>query len=319
LSVDPPVTGERRTRGEELSVFLDTALSWASLRKDRLRRYGLAGALIVFLAGLYWAIQGSPEFGSELKIAPLLLLIALSAPLGTVLNTIELWALSRIAGGPMSWRTSLDLTVYTSAANMLPVPGGAITKLAGFRAHGVGYGTATAMIVLSFLAWGGLAFLYSAVALLLLDQSHLAGLFVIAGLAFLVATVVGFARFGHWRMVAIVAATRLVTFATDAVRYWLALTAIGVTASLLQCSALVVVPYIGASVVIVPSGLGVSEAAGALLATFVGIAAASGFISTAIQRIARLVGLALIAGAFMLRPRTPPIDPAAIPDRADIS
>lgn len=312
MSIEPPVS-ERRTRGEDLAAFLDTAISWASLRRARLRRYGLAGALIVFLAGLYWAIQGSPDLLREVRIAPLLLLIVLSAPLGTVLNTIELWALSRIAGGPMSWRTSLDLTLYTSAANMLPLPGGAITKLAGFRAHGVGYGTATAMIVLSFLAWGGLAFLYSAVALLLQDEPRVAGLFAIASAALLTVSIIGFARYGHWAMVAIVAATRVATFVTDAIRYWLALTAIGVTVSILQCSALVVVAFIGAAVVIAPSGLGVSEAAGALLATFVGITAASGFISTAIQRIARLVGLALIAVVFVLR-RPPPVEAGAIQD-----
>jgi uncharacterized membrane protein YbhN (UPF0104 family) len=135
----------------------------------------------------------------------------------------------------------------------------------------------------------------------------------------LIASVIGFSRYRHWAMVAIVAATRVATFVADAFRYWLALTAIGVTVSLLQCSVLVVVAFIGAAVVVVPSGLGVSEATGALMATFVGITAASGFISTAIQRIARLVGLALMALVFALRPRTTPVEAAAIQDRPDRS
>lgn len=307
-------TASPRTRRERLAEFLDGAMSWASLRRERLRRWGLAGALVVFVAGLWWALSASPGLLTELKLAPLLLLVVLSAPLGTVLNTIELWALSRIAGGPMSWRTSLDLTLYTSAANMLPLPGGAITKLAGFRAHGVGYGAATAMVVLSFLLWGGLAFLYAAVALLLQDKLQLAGLFGLTSLALTAASIAGFARHGRWTMVAIVAATRIATFVSDAVRYWLALTAMGLSVGILQCSVLVVVAFIGSAVVIAPSGLGVSEAAGALVATFVGITAAQGFVSTAIQRVGRLVGLAVIALAFVVRPRRAPIpDPPEQP------
>jgi hypothetical protein len=260
---------------------------------------GLVSALLVFVVGLVLAIRATPALGSELKIAPLLLLIVLSAPLGTVLNTIELHALSRIADGPMSWRTSLDLTVFTSAANMMPIPGGALTKLAGMKAHGVAYGVGSAMILLSFLIWGALAFLYAAVALALLEARPTAIIFTAVGLALLFVCILGFARFRNWRMVGVVAAMRVISFAVDAWRFQLALVAIGVSVTYLQCSVFVVVAFIGSAVVIVPSGLGVSEAAGALVATFVGISASYGFIATAIQRVARLVGLAMIAGAFI--------------------
>lgn len=288
-----------------IAALIDRATEWAMERRERLRTFGLIGALIVFVVGLVLAVRATPELGSELKIAPLLLLILLSAPLGTVLNTIELHALSRIAGGPMSWRTSLELTVFTSAANLMPIPGGALTKLAGMKAHGVGYGVGSAMVVLSFMVWGALAFLYSGAALALLGAMPMAATFALAGVALLTVSAFGFARFRSWRMVGIVAGMRIVSFAVDAWRFQLALIAIGVSASYLQCSVFVVVAFIGSAVVIVPQGLGVSEAAGALIATFVGISAGYGFIATAIQRVVRLVGLALIAVGFILIGRKP--------------
>jgi uncharacterized membrane protein YbhN (UPF0104 family) len=289
-----------------------------SQKREQVRVYGLVGALVVFGGGLWLALAENLDLVAHLKVAPLIWLVVISAPIGTALNALELWALARISAGPMSMRTSLELTIYTSAANMLPLPGGAVTKLAGFKAHGVGYAVGIWMIVLSFLVWGGLAFLYAAAALAALGEVQLAGLFVIAGIAFLVAGAFGFARFGHWPMVALVAVTRLLNFMADALRYWLALTAMGVTVTFLQCSVFAVVAFLGAAVVFVPSGLGVSEAAGALVATFVGISAASGFISTAVQRIARLIGLAGIAVVFMFFRRTDSLsERAANPDPAD--
>jgi hypothetical protein len=104
-----------------------------------LRNWGLAGALIIFVAGLVWTIRETPGLEPTISVWQLLLLLMLSAPAGTVLNTLELYALGRIAGGPMPMRTSLELTIYTSAANMLPLPGGVVTKLAGMKAHGSSY------------------------------------------------------------------------------------------------------------------------------------------------------------------------------------
>lgn len=300
--------GESGERGRYPA--LDNVWDWVSSRRERIRSYALVAALVVFALGLYWAITRNPELVADLELAPLVLLVVISAPIGTILNAAELWALSRIAGGPMSWRTSFDVTIYTSAANMLPIPGGAMTKIAGFHAHGVGYRVALSMILLSFLLWGGLAFVFSAVALAVLDHGWQAATFLGAGLVLLVASAAGFARFGHWPMVAIAAASRLLNFVVEGLRYWLAFAAMGLTVSFLHCSVFVVVTFVGAAVVFVPAGLGVSEATGALVASLIGLQAASGFLSTAIQRVARLAGLGAIALGFLLWQRGPGARPA---------
>lgn len=303
---------------QRLIARADLAMEWVSRRRDRIRTIGLIAALLIFGGGIYLALASSPGLLAEVWLAPLIVLTVISAPIGTALNAAELWALSRISRGPMTWRSSFEFTVYTSAANMLPLPGGAMTKLAGFKAHGIGYKTGIGMIVLSFLIWGGLAFLYSAAALFLMNETSLAGLFLLAAVTLGGTSTWGFARFRRWDMVAIVVLTRLLNFAVEGVRYWLALTAMGIAVSYLQCSVFAVVTFIGAAVIFVPSGLGVSEAAGAVVATFVGISAASGFISTAIQRVVRLVGLAGLAVGFMLLGKRPAAA-EVIPDRAGIS
>lgn len=289
-----------------ISGLLDRTIARLDGNRERLRKFGFAAALIVFGVGLLLAVRATPVLGSELQIWPLLLLTLLSAPLGTILNTVELHALSRIARGPMSWRTSAELTVYTSAANMLPLPGGVVTKLAGMKAHGVSYGTASAMVVLSFLAWAGFTFLLSGCALFVLGQPAIATLFGIVGVALLIVCGIGYARYRDWRRVAIIALLRMVYFAVEVLRYWLAFATIGVSLSLMQCATFVVASVVGAAVVIAPQGLGISEASAALLATLIGVGAGMAFIAAALQRVVRLVGLSAITALFIAFDRTWP-------------
>jgi uncharacterized membrane protein YbhN (UPF0104 family) len=294
---------ESSSRFSAIAIVLDDALLWVANGSGKFRAYGFAAALLLFVAGFVWSIHQTPQFGFK-AIAPLLILLLLSAPAGTLLNTVELHALSRIAGGPMSWRSSFDLTVVASAANMLPLPGGPLAKLAGMKAHGTGYGTASAMILLSFLLWGGLAFLYSGVAILLFGHTRIASLFFFFSFALLAGSVFAFARFGKWQFVSVVAATKLAYFILEALRYMFALMAIGASISFLQGSAFAIASFVASAIVVAPQGLGVNEAAAAAVSTIVGISAGLGFVAAGTIRIARLIGMAVIAAAFLLLDRT---------------
>lgn len=275
-------------------------VGWITDRREQFRKYGLALALLLFVGGLIWSLKSVPDLDEQIRFAPLLLLLVIGAPIGTVLNSVEMYAISRIAGGPMSWRTSFELTVYTSAANMLPLPGGALAKLAAMKVHGVGYGRGTAMILLSSAIWGGLAFLYSGAALLWLGHADIATGFALAGFLLLALCGFGFARFAHWRLVGLVALMRLISFPVEAFRYMLALIAVGASVGFVQSSIFVVASFIASAVVFAPSGLGVGESAAALLSSLIGISAALGFVAAALGRVVRLAGLSLIVGALLL-------------------
>lgn len=276
------------------SEITNWVVRWVSERRERFRNYGIAGALMVFAIGLAWSLHETPNLGDKFRLGPVLLLLAIGAPTSTVLNAVEMYAVSRIAGGPMTWRTSFELTIFSSAANMLPLPGGGIAKLAAMKAHGVGYGIGSAMILLTFAIWGGLAFLYSGAAFILLGEARLGGLFALCGSVLLAACGIGFARFAKWKLVLVIAAMRIVSFPLEAFRYLLALLAVGASISFLQSSIYVVATVIGSAVVFVPSGLGISEAVAALLSTFIGVSAGVGFVAATLGRIVRLAGLAFI-------------------------
>lgn len=297
------VSARSRTGMADLPLILDKALRWAGERRDRLRGYGLAAALLIFLGGLYWAITSIPDLPSRLRYEPILALLAVGAPIGVLLNAIELHAISRIAGGPMRWRTALEISLYSSAANMLPLPGGTIAKLAAMKGHGVGYGRGSIMIALTYAVWGGLAFLYSAGALYWLGQVRLAAVFVLAGIVLLGLCAAGFARFAQWRLVGIVALARLVSFPLEALRYMLAMMAIGTALDFAQGSVLVIASFVGSAAMIFPSGLGVGETVVALLATAIAVDAAIGFLGAAIGRAVWMTGLTLMTGLVLIANR----------------
>jgi hypothetical protein len=283
-----------------LPLILENGFDWVTERRAKVRKYALAGAILLFAIGLAWAIQESPDIGSSLRLGPLLLLLLIGAPVTTLMNSVETYAISRIAGGPMSWRTCVELSIYSSAANMLPIPAGGLARLAGMKAHGVGYVKGSATVLLSFTIWGGLAFAYAAAALLLLGQMRFGLLFALCSLVLLAIAAVGFARFGKWKLVLLIASMRIASFPLEALRYWLAFLGIGAAVSYLQSSILVVASFTASAFVVVPGGIGVTESVIALLATIVGVSAATGFLAGAIGRIVRLIGLSILAGGLFL-------------------
>lgn len=267
--------------------------------RERLRAYGLAVAFAIFIGGLAWAISSVPDLVTRLRWTPLPALLLIGAPLATVLNAVEIYVMSRIAGGPMKWRTAMEVTVYASAANMLPLPGGAMTRLAAMKAHGVSYRIGTSLTLLSFCVWGSLAFLYSAVALVLIGQARLSAGFALVGIASLLVSAVGFRQFGQWRLLGLIGLMRVVSFPIEAVRLMLAMLAVGATLGFLQSSALVVSSFIGASVSIVPAGLGVREGVIALLSPVVDVDPAVGFLAATTGRVMWMLGLALTAAVIL--------------------
>lgn len=278
----------------------DRVVAALTARRDRWKRYGLVGAFLLFGCGLYWAASSIGDVWSRLSINHLLLLLAIGAPVGMVLNSIEFYAMSRIAGGPVGWRRSLEVTVYTSAANMLPLPGGALAKVAALKAHGVGLGKGSAVLLLTYAIWGGLAFLYSACALWMLGEAGMAAAFVVPGIGLLATCVTVAARFSVWRLVAVVALTRMVSFPLEAFRYLLAMAALGTTVAFTQASVLVIASFIGSAVMLAPSGLGVGETVVALLSPIIKVDAAVGFVGAAVGRFAWMTGLVLTAAALIV-------------------
>jgi len=284
-------------------ILVKTA-SWFARRRLQLRRIGLVAALTVFVAGLVLAVRSVPDIQDNLHLAPFLLLLFAALPLTIVLNAAETSLMFRMAGNPVGGAVALETTIYGSAANLLPIPGGVLVRAGALKAGGVGVKRSSVLIAAFALVWAGVAFGFSGAALAYQHQLAVAVAFGALAIAACVAFTALFRKAGaRWAHVGQAIVVRTLSLLLESIRLMLAASAVGAPLSLGHTAAFAIASFVGSGVSVVPAGLGVREAVIAGLAPLVGAPAADGFLLAATDRIATMLALAAATGCLSLAHR----------------
>ena len=258
----------------------------------RWRRIALIVAAVFLAVGFVLALREHPSLLSDLRWGPIALLLLLAVPLTVMVNAAEFALIGRMVGQTIPFRRSIEITILVSAANLLPLPGGAIVRVVALKTAGTHYGKGTAATLLAAVVWIGVSLLYAGIWIALHRPGVLSALFICAGAGALVlsAAVVLVQQFDLRSALGILAVRSLLVL-IDAVRLYLCLLALSFDASFAQASAFSVASAAGSAISIVPGGLGISEAVTAALAPLVGLPAAAGFLAAALNR---LIGMPLL-------------------------
>ena len=269
----------------------------------RIERIGLAVAAVSFVIGLVWAISTFPQ-SLTLTIWPLAVLLLLGVPLTTVLNAAEFHVMSRTAAVRVGWLKSLETTIFASAANMLPIPGSVVARVAALKSGGATIRVGSTIAVLFAGIWGGTAFCYSGIWLSILGHASLGQMFTAAGIGALGLCFLASLRL-HMKksLLAQALAIRVASLLVDATRQMLAISSLGTSIGFGKASILVVSSFVGSAVSIVPAGLGVREYVVAVLAPLIALPPSAGFLSAAINRCVAIFGLAFLSGVLFLSKR----------------
>lgn len=277
---------------------------WLADRRTNLRGVGLVVAVLLFGGGLVLALGETPELFERLEAGPFILLVLLGAPIVTALNTIEFQMIARYGGSRISSRAALETTIYARVANMLPLPGAMMTRIAALKLHGTGYTLGLVLVVLSSAMWGSMTSIYSGLWMLTTSDPKIAAIFVGVGLVGAVAcSVIAWRITPDWRLTAGIFTIRLVGLPLTAVRVMLAMWTVGGDIGFAEASVYVVAAFIGTAAVIVPAGLGVSEAAMALMSPLIGIDPATGFLMGVVARIGLMSGFLILVLLLALMQR----------------
>jgi len=286
--------------------MLAAVIQWASARRERLQKVGLALAVGLFAGGIALSLWARPDLVFQLNPLPLLVILLLVNPVGMTLSTVEFRLIGRAAGAGIGWRTALLTIIYSRAAKMLPLPGGFVTRLAALRAHDIPLHTGSLLILVFTGVWGTLAFVYSGLWLVASDQLLVGGAFLLVALCGAAVS----AALMMWRVsipasvLTRVAAVRTGALVAESITFMLALWALGVPAGFEQAAAFVVGAFIGVVVSVVPAGLGIKEGAVALLAPLVGLDAATAFLAAALTRLVGMTWLVIVSGlVYVIKPR----------------
>lgn len=259
--------------------------------------------VLFFLVSLSYALYVFPTSLSELKIQPMLMVMAFGVPAMVLLNSAQYWLSAAFNGKNPSLRDSVEITIIARAANMLPLPGGTIARVAALKSLGVSIRDGVSINLLLAFVWLGLSFIYSSVWMATIIESIYTLIFLGIGVCILLPTVIYLLYMsGKPKYVLLVLGTKTLMLIVDSAKILLCFYALDISANFAQASALSVSGVLGSAVSIVPAGLGIREAVASILAKMVGLSLSAGFLAVALNRILSMS--VILAVSFYLSRRT---------------
>lgn len=238
---------------------------------------------ILMLGGSIWSIQNLELQWSELVWLPLLANLFIGQAALLVVAAISLQLSARISDAHLSFRDSLRTVSYANFAELLPIPGGAMVRIAALKAAGARLNVATSVIALTAVLM--LAMLVSLSALLLaMTGTTVAWIVFATGVGGFLVTFWLIARRAGIIMAVLIFLVRIATTIAGIAVLKLAFDSIAQTNTLIEVAILSVSATLGNAVAIAPSGLGIGEAIAASLATLTTIAPAAAFLAVALSR-----------------------------------
>lgn len=268
----------------------------------------LAVAALLFVAAFVFGLRAVPE-DLQLTVWPLVGLALVAVPLANVANGLEYATAARIGGHAVPVGEALEVSVLSSAANLLPLPGAALVRVRAMRRRGSSYRQALAVTALVGGAWLATSLVLAGG---LLAAPRPGEVDDVAALAVLGCGVTGVALAGIAvrRLVpagqaAVLAAGLLaaeaLAVAVAALRYLLVLGALGLDVTLEQAVALSVASVLASALGFVPGGLGLREALAGVIAGLVGLPVATGVLAAAVDRLVGLPVLAALSAGIVAR------------------
>jgi hypothetical protein len=266
----------------------------ASVRASGDRRGALLPGLAVaiFAVTLWFAIENLPPLPPKTRW-PLLLLIAIpGVPAAIAMNVAEYVVSARILGHHVPLWDGVRTSVVATAANNLPLPGSALVRTRALTEMGSPVKRAALSTAIVGLFWIGVA---CSLAGLLQTRSTFPPsrwTFVVIGLSCLVLgrlmLAIPQSRSRANALTAVLLAVELGSVGVTALRYHVALLALGLSPSLGQSFTLAVSVVVASAVGIFPGGFGLREVVAGALAPLVKLSSAVGILSVAIDRLIAL-------------------------------
>jgi hypothetical protein len=273
---------------------------WAA-RLKAARSGIVAAALLLFCGGIAWSVSQLAIDWSDLRWLDLALAFALLTP-ALWLNALELQLCARATSNSLTLSQALAYSCSATLANLLPLPGGALVRGAALMKAGASLRDTGGIVFAAALLWLALA---AAISALAISRSPAGIALAAAGLIGAAATLIWVWRRSGAGIACGFLAVRLMLLGLMIGRLSYCFGAIGAEVSLGDAAAYTVASVLGSAAGIVPAGLGVAEAIGAMLATLASASPAEAFLSLGLNRVIGLIGTALVVLCLIPRPSSP--------------
>jgi uncharacterized membrane protein YbhN (UPF0104 family) len=259
----------------------------------------LMAALGAFIAFTILGIRALPHIDKPIRWELLVIAGLVCVPVIVALNALEFRLMAHFAHHHPPMLEIVQITVMGSAANLLPMPGAVMVRLANLRKAGVRVTSGLNLTAIIGLAWlgtagvlGGVVQIWSHPAFGLSALAIGATLLTIGMLMLARVLESGARAAGALELLAIECAFILM----QSLRLFLVAAALRFDVSFAQTTTLAIATVAAAAIGFLPSGLGAREGIAAVLAPIVGFPAAVGLVITAVDRLVSLMVLSVFAG-----------------------
>ncbi len=258
-------------------------------------------AFLFLAGGVFFSISANPLVLKALRWQWVWVIFLVGVPLTVLFNALEFMISARMISVKVSAVKALEVTIIGSAANMLPLPGSTMVRVAALKLSGAGYKQSTLVTLLVAVVWIGTAFLYAGLVLLFFSNNLLGYLLAAVGAVTLVVSslLVRYAKIQSLEYLKLLV-VKFGLVLTDALRIYLCFWAINIAVDFAQASVFVVSGVLGSAASIIPAGLGVRELLSAGIAPIIGIGASVAFLTATLNRVVGLSSLLPVAGLLIL-------------------
>lgn len=264
------------------------------LWKERWGKPMLWLAIALFIGGTAYSLVTLDVSWTRSGLLAMAILTVAMGLVMLVYSALSLVLMARGCGEEISFGAAMRASSHAQMAEALPLPGGAIVRTMALVKAGVSMANSVTLVIATALLWIALASIASGA--ILLGQLPLAGGALLAGGVVVAFGAVGAIVIKGTLWIAILTlAHRVIGIGIAALRLSLAFAVINVTVPLPDAMPYALAAIAGSASSLVPGGLGVSEALGALMAGAIDASPQSAFLALAINRIAQFLGTAMFA------------------------
>lgn len=276
----------------------------------------MAVAMAMFTGAAVVTFRQLPDI-ERIRWLPLLFGALGGVPVMLVLNAIEYRLTGRAAEQDVPFREAFRVTVLSSAANVLPVPGSVIVRVQALAERGLAYRRALSAATSIGGVWISTTLSLAGAGQILVGRV-LPGLALLAvgGSGLAVALVWLRRQVGSQQFPALARAVTMLEFGfvvVAAARMYFVLLGLDADIDLSDALALTIAGAAANAAGFFPGGLGLREILAAGISPLVGLPAVTGLSATVIQQLAAFLFLGGAAGFFTFRMR-PERDASRIPD-----
>jgi hypothetical protein len=270
----------------------------------RLRQFSMWFAITVFVAAFSIGVATLPRIARPIHWYFFVLSGVLGAPLLLLLAAAEYDASARLVGRSVSRAEALRISVLSTAANLLPLPGSAIVRTTALRRLGTSVQRAALSTATLALSWVGTGTILIGGIAVLASATAFGITLCVVGVVSLAATYLILVRMsprdGVHALFARIFLIEAAFVAVGSARFFLVLEGLRQSPSMTQAAALTLSGMVASMTGFFPSGLGIRELAAGAIGPLVDLPPAVGVVAASIVRLADLVVMAPLA-AFLLR------------------